>query len=238
MPTVEGTVPFTTAPAYRLELPDAEPPSAGFPVLLALHGFSDDGARLRARLSGLFPAPYAVLLPDGPYPVVVRAADPPRVGRSWYSYTGDQAAFREALAVTGGHVERVLAAAAEAHRLDLSRVVVLGYSQGGYLGSWLALAHPERYRGLVSISCRVKVEVLGDGLARARGFPVLVLHGAKDEAVKLEPQRESVARLEEAGVDVTLDVHDGGHGLKRSLAPTIDAFVRRALDGGDGRLGE
>lgn len=233
MVIAQDHVPFSFDVPYRLELPDAPPPPGGFPVLLALHGFSDDGARLRDRLGGLFPAPYAVLLPDGPYPVEVRAADPPRIGRAWYQYTGEQAAFREALVVTGAHVERVIAAAAERHPLDLTRIVVLGYSQGGYLGSWLALTRPDRYRGLVSISCRVKVEALDETqLAAARGFPVLVLHGKNDGAVKLAPQEESVARLREAGVDVTLELHDGGHGLKRSLAPTIDAFVRRVVGAG------
>src|SRR5690606_21093629 len=137
MPTAGGSVPFTRDVAWRIELPDTPPPPEGFPVLLALHGHGDDGGRLGARLAGLLPAPYAVLFPDGPYPVEVRQAPPPRVGCSWYAYSGDQDAFLAALETAGDHLERVLAAAAAEHGLDRARVAVLGYSQGGYLGSWL-----------------------------------------------------------------------------------------------------
>ena len=229
MKVVHGEVRFSSDVRYRLALPEGSPPPGGFPVLLGLHGFGDDASRLAGRLEGLGSAPYALLLPDGPFPVEVRAADPPRVGRSWYQYTGDQPAFLDALARAGSHLDRVLEAAGRDHALDLTRVAVLGYSQGGYLAGWYALTNAKRFRGLVAISCRIKDEVLGEHLAGARGFPVLVLHGAKDGAVKLGPQEESVARLRAAEVEITLEVHDGGHGLKRSLAPCIDAFVRECL---------
>ena len=229
MNTTYGEVRFPLDVRYRLELPEGAAPAGGWPVLLGLHGFGDDADRLAGRLEGLADAPFARLYPDGPYPVELRDAEPKRVGRSWYQYTGDQDAFLGALAVAGGHLDRVLESSAGAHPLHLDRVAVLGYSQGGYLAGWYAITNASRFRGLVAISCRIKDEVLGAHLPAARGFPVLVLHGARDEAVKLPPQEESVARLRDAGVDVTLEVHDGGHGLKRSLAPRIGAFVEARL---------
>jgi predicted esterase len=226
---VRGTVPITLESAYTLILPASDPPRGGHPLLLALHGYGDDGSRLRERLADLEPAPYALLLPDGPYPVEIRDQWPPRLGYAWYQYTGDQTAFVAALDRTSEHLAELLTTVARTQPIDPTRIAVLGYSQGGYLAGVMALKDHARYRGLVAIACRIKVEALTAVLPHARGFEVLVLHGVADESVKLEPQQLAIATLRQHGVAVDFQTHAGGHGLRRELVPRIDAFVRRVL---------
>src|SRR5262245_21152215 len=226
---VRGTVPITLENAYTLILPPSAPPRGGHPLLVALHGYGDDGARLRERLAELEPAPYALLYPDGPYPVEVRDQWPPRLGYAWYQYTGDQDAFVAALDRTSAHLAQLLAAVARTQPIDTSRVAMLGYSQGGYLAGVMALKNHARYRGLVAIACRIKVEALTEVLPHAGGFEVLVLHGTADESVKLAPQQLAIETLRQHGVAVDFQIHPGGHGLRRELVPRIDAFVRRVL---------
>ncbi|MFH0945556.1 MAG: hypothetical protein V2A76_10200 [Planctomycetota bacterium] len=229
MRTILGRQPVTLEAGYILLLPEGAPPEGGWPLLLALHGFGFDGSLLRGRLRSLLPAPYAVLLPDGPYPVEMRQASPPRVGRSWYQYTGDQPAFLEALAFTISHLDRLLERVAREHPICTERIAVLGFSQGGYVASFLALRESARFAGLITISCRIKVEALQDELPSLSGFPVLVLHGEGDDLVRLEPQLEAVEVLKRHGVDVELLLHDGGHVLRRDQVGRIDQFTRRVL---------
>ena len=229
MRTIEGTQPVTLEPGFILLLPEGPPPAGGFPLLLALHGFGLSGALLKGRLQSLLPAPYAILLPDGPYPVEMRKASPPRVGRSWYQYTGDQPAFLEALAFTISHLDRLLDRVAREHPICRERIALLGFSQGGYVASFFALRESARFAGLITISCRIKVEALVDELPELSGFPVLVLHGEGDELVRLEPQLEAVEVMKRHGVDVELLLHDGGHVLCRDQVGPIDQFTRRVL---------
>jgi phospholipase/carboxylesterase len=237
MQDVEASIPWRDAErevrwsaGYRAALPPLPAPAAGHPLLLALHGFGEDAARFSSRLAPLAGGPYALLVPDAPFPVELRDEEGARIGRAWYQYDGDAATFERALRWGAVHLEELLREASRAFPLDPRRVVLLGYSQGGYLGAVTALRDRARYRGLVAIATRVKSEILGDELQSARGYPVLALHGERDRSTPLEPQRRSLETLSAAGLDVALEVHPGGHGFRSELLPRIDSFVRQVLE--------
>jgi predicted esterase len=217
--------------AWTLDVPDGDAPAGGFPLLLALHGYGEDGARMAARFEAIADPPYARLFPDAPYPVLVEASagDGPRAGASWYHYTGDQPAFLRALAFAESYLRDVVADAARCFPIDAGRIVLCGYSQGGYLAAGAAFRDRARYRALAGVACRVKTEALEHEIAAARGYPALLIHGARDKHTALDRQREAVELLVQNGVDATLHVHEGGHGFRPDLAPMIDAFARRVL---------
>jgi phospholipase/carboxylesterase len=215
--------------AYRIELPAGDPPPAGFPFLLGLHGYSEHAGVMAARLAVDGTPPYARVFPSGPTVVEVGEGDARRTGHSWYVYTGDQAAFRRELEAGEAMLTAFVRDVAARHGLDPTRGVLAGYSQGGYLGSFVALRNREVFRGLVAIACRVKHEALTDVLPAAAGYPVLGLHGERDRATKPAPQAESFAALRSHGLDAELVLHPGGHRLPPTEAPRVDAFVRQVL---------
>jgi phospholipase/carboxylesterase len=217
---------------YRVLLPSEPAPGSGYPVLLALHGFGENADRFATRLAALAGSPYAIVIPDGPFPVELRDEEGARIGCAWYQYDGDAMRFEQALSFGAAHLEEVLQAASARWPIDAERVVLLGYSQGGYVGAVAALRNRARYRGLIAIATRIKHEILEQELADARGYPVLALHGERDRATPLEPQRRSLEVLEQAGLEVELVVHPGGHGFRSELLPPIDSFVRRVLSCG------
>lgn len=108
---------------------------------------------------------------------------------------------------------------------------MLGYSQGGYLGSFLALRARPRARGLAVVASRVKTEFCAPEIAAAgaTGWPVYGLHGRADRFTRLERQEQAFAELRAHGVAATLEVHEGGHGLRPALVPKLKAFCARAL---------
>lgn len=234
MPEFEHHVDVTWRARTLVWIPEGNPSSRdGFPVVLALHGYSESGARLRERLLALETGRFAVIYPDGPFPLEVReAGEPARVGHAWYQYTGDQDAFRNALAFARDYLERVLEKAAREHPLDRSKVALLGYSQGGYVAGSAALLQPSRFQALIAIATRIKLELVEDPEA-ARELRVLVVHGRRDRAIAFERQMEMVKRLREAGVSVEVLPHEGGHGLKSGLAGDIRRFLDCALGAGE-----
>lgn len=229
MRTFRGSAPITLDTAFRLTLPEHADAARRVPLVVALHGFGESGERFLERLPGLEHAGLAVAWPDGPFPVEMREGNPPqpaRIGYAWYQYTGDAAAFASALDFVGQHLDRLIAKWVGDHPIDPKRVVLLGYSQGGYLAAAHALAHPERFAGLVAIATRIKTELFSDAHLKTVRLPVLAIHGRRDSHIALDRQRESIERLSALGISATLFEHDGGHGLKPELVPRIEEFLR------------
>ena len=215
----------------RISLPQGPPPPGGFPALVALHGHGETPERLARHLRLPARTPYARIHPGAPHPILVGRGEQRRQGRSWYVYTGDAAAFAEELR----RAERLLLDGLEeilaSHPIRRDGLVLMGFSQGGYLAATTALRHRDLFRGLVAVSSRIKTEILESELAGAAGYPVLVVHGNADDRVPPDPQRKEVERLLAAGLDVRTCFHPGGHHLGAEVGRAVHAFVTELLEG-------
>jgi phospholipase/carboxylesterase len=152
-----------------------------------------------------------------------------RIGATWYVYDGDQERFRRELDRTERLLLDLMRHVETEHGLRPRRRILLGFSQGGYCGSFIALRHPDLFQGLVVCSARVKTEILHDemGAAAAHGFRVLLVHGLRDTAVLPESAESSRDGLAASGIDVELEMFDTGHGLGRHQVAAIAAWLRR-----------
>jgi len=221
---VEGAVPFVRPVPWRLLLPPGAAPRP--PVLVALHGKGDRADRFEAEALGALPAGWALLLPSGPVP---RDRHPVKggisLGDSWYLYDGDTPAFRASLDAAEAHLLRVVAAARRKARLGPA--ALLGFSQGAYLAGVVGVRHPGRFRAVVQVGGRLKVEMLGPLLAEARSVRFLGLHGARDVSVKPGPSAESMAAARAAGLDAAFREFDAGH----EFTPEMRRAARAWLSG-------
>ncbi|MGQ0615139.1 MAG: alpha/beta hydrolase [Planctomycetaceae bacterium] len=190
------------------------------PLVLALHGM---GMTPRSFERWLAPALDANELswwiPQG---ILPREEPGRRVGYAWYVFDGDQERLRrsmdEARAYLVGLTEMALRA------LQPARVAILGFSQGAYLGSYLALSRPDLYSGLVCCCGRPKSEFVADP-AGARGVKVLIQTGDEDAAVPAALVAKGVAPLRAAGLEVTERSYAGGHRLTAEMAADAAAFL-------------
>lgn len=220
-----GEVPFSHPCRYDFAH-RGQRPAEGWPLVVALHGMGMSGAGFLRVLRHL-PGPRAILAPDGPFPFEQRDGASMRVGHAWYIYRGDQAEFRAHLVRSEAHVLELLARVQRLHPIDARRVVLLGFSQGGYLAGFTGLRHPERFPGLVIASSRLKHEFLEGELARG-GLPhTLFLHGRDDAAIPWQRAQEGVDRLLAQGGSAELALHDEGHRLPRTALETLAAWLER-----------
>ena len=100
--------------------------------------------------------------------------------------------------------------------IDPERVVVAGFSQGGMMGYELALREPSRFAGLAALSSWFPpplVELLPK-LPEHEGFPVLVMHGTRDDRIDVEQARQSRESLRPFGVAITYREFDMGHEIR------------------------
>ncbi|MCC7142609.1 MAG: hypothetical protein IT349_10970 [Candidatus Eisenbacteria bacterium] len=205
------------------------------PVLVTLHGFRMNEDSFSLLLQGLFDLPIHILSFRGPRPAEGLTGAGP--GASWYDYDGDQDRFRREL----DRVEQTLLSAIDGAESTLGlrpgARFLLGFSQGGYCGSVIALRRIDRFRGMIISGARVKAEILGPEMKAAAeaGFSALLCHGERDAAVPVEGAEKGEAALLAAGVDATLARFPGGHSLGRLQISAIRAWLSARLDVTPGR---
>jgi phospholipase/carboxylesterase len=204
-----------------------EPEGDGpFATVLALHGWGAGALDLIGLAPHLFGGSALVLAPQGP----IRVPIAPGVhGQGWFPMTGGGPPERRALEEARKRTEQFLEAALERYPVDPSRLVVLGFSQGGVLAYDLALRAPERFAALVALSSWLPAEIARAVLATpSHGLlPTLVQHGTQDPLVPVSRALESISLLREIGVPVTYRDYPMGH----EISPESLRDLNRWLSG-------
>lgn len=224
---IEARPPLT----YRIEprkVAVASEEIRGRPLVLCLHGWGMDAAWFARLLHGAMDLPATFLLPDAPHPVT--RSDGPR-GFSWYDYDGDAARFIEELTRLETMLLAFLTEVERNEGLAPPARALVGFSQGGYGGAYVALRNPALFRGVAVSGARIKHEALGPALsmAAAHGMEVLACHGRRDPHVQAERARASIDALQRAGLSVQWEEFDAGHSLGRTQVATIRAWLARVL---------
>ncbi len=208
---------FYTSVTLRslVRVPQAE---RGQPLVIALHGW---GMRARSFERWMGPGiearPLSWWFPRGILPCEVRSR---KIGFSWYVFDGDQDALKQSMDEARSYLCGLVEQARQA--LDPSSITLLGFSQGAYLGSYVALSRPDLFDRLVCCCGRPKAEFIEE-LEGARGTKVLVQVGDRDESVTPELIQKGVDPLIAAGLDVDVRRYDAQHRVTPEMA--VDAAV-------------
>lgn len=223
-----GSRPLTCDVPYEILLPQGYDAGRGYPLVMALHGQGERPEVIRRNLRALHERPYIWLFPRALYPFEIRGRRR-RVGYAWYTYTGDQQALREGIDLACTHLLGVVRAVTGEY--PVSRSVVLGFSQGGYLAGVLGPMNPEVFQATVVVSGRIKHEFLADAPAASHGHPLCQVHGGRDENVSPAAARESVEECRKMGFSAAeyLEDPDGAHEITAPMLETIGAWLERVL---------
>ena len=232
MTTIRGSHAFSHAIDWRL---DGAAEDSTAPLLLSLHGMGMDEDVFAGLLSSLLNLPMWFLIPRAPYPTEIRGEG--RIGASWYAYDGDQDRFRTELLRTESYLLDLLRSVEHGQRLQPRKRFLLGFSQGGYCGAFIALRHPEIFSGMIISGARVKWEFLQEEMkiAGALGFRALLCHGTHDPAVSIKAAKRSFQELTIASVDVRLVKTDTGHSFGRSQTSEVRTWLESAAFGASER---
>jgi len=208
---------------------DASDPTR--PLVLAMHGYGMDEDFFARLLHKLFDGPARFLVPRAPMRGVLGLDV--KNGSSWYAYDGDQTRFRQELERLEAEIPEFVADVEAAQGLAPTERYILGFSQGGYGGSWVALRRPDLFRGMIVSGARVKTEWLQEEMlaAAAGGFRALLCHGEKDRSVKPEAAERSRRDLLDAGVEVERRSFDGGHSLGRAQVSAMAEWLGHTTNG-------
>lgn len=200
---------FAAAPPLVVE-PKGHDPGRPTGLMVALHGhggrpdgYPEEWARVTRR-SGLLLA-----CPASPHPL--------GGGFTW-------AGVEEAELV----VDLTLAHVRGGHEVDPGRVLLTGFSQGGFIAYSLGARHPERFAGVIPMACGYQPEVDRPPPAPAGAPPFFFMVGSHDRA--LDGTRAAADAFREAGYRAELRVYRStGHTFPVALVPELERALEAVL---------
>ncbi len=213
--------------SYVLVTPRGFDTSAGYPLVVLLHGF---GASMQ-DLAGLAPAidgeGYVYAFPNAPHQVEF---GPGAVGYSWSrGMPGQPAPPGE-----GPSVEELLdvffAELMEETGAQPGRIVLGGFSQGGGLALRYGLPRPETFAGLVVLSGFFRdADDLRSRLPASREQAIFVAHGRYDPMVSLEQARGTKGFLEAMRYKPAYHEYDMAHEVSQAVVSDLTPWLHDTL---------
>jgi phospholipase/carboxylesterase len=192
------------------------------PTIVALHGWGANGMDLLGLAPYLASGQFLVLCPEGS--VVVPLG--PTNGYGWFPITMGTPPDPAAVAKGVDDAQRFLDAALHRYPIDRTKLVLLGFSQGGVIAYALALADPERFAGLVALSSWLPDELVRTLPPRPRDcLSALVHHGTRDDMIGVARGRESVENLRRLQVPVTYREFDIGHEINADSLADLSGWL-------------
>jgi phospholipase/carboxylesterase len=197
-----------------------------FPTIVALHGWGANAHDLLGLAPYLHGGRALVLCPQGPVAFQVGQGV---VGYGWYPIvaTGgrpaDPAEVMKGLDALQGFLDAALAR----YPADPSKLVLLGFSQGGHMAYQLGLRDPARWAGLVALSSWIP-EVLPRLPGHAR-LPTLVIHGSKDPMVPVERAHAARDALLSLGVPTVFREYPMGHEIRPEALRDVVAWLEEKV---------
>jgi phospholipase/carboxylesterase len=214
---------------YAAHVPEGDGP---FPTVLLLHGWGANAHDLLGFAPYLHGGKALVLCPQGPvsFPIGMGMK-----GYGWFPLNPEQpidpAAFQRGTDALRAFLDLSL----ERYPIDRDRIALMGFSQGGTMAYDLALRDPARFSGLAALSSWFP-ELLAESLPKQpehEGFPVLVIHGTRDDRLPVERARESRETLRPYGVAMTYREIEGmGHEIREEALRIILKWLEEKAFGG------
>lgn len=120
----------------------------------------------------------------------------------------------------------------ERYGVDVSRVYLVGFSQGAIMSFSVGLTHPEKIAGIVAMSGRVLPEIVPHIAApeALRDLPILVAHGTEDQVLPIHHGRAARELLQRLPVALTYREYPMGHQISDQSLADIAGWLTQRLD--------
>jgi phospholipase/carboxylesterase len=218
-------------PTLQLAHTIYQPPGAGpYPTILTLHGRGANAFDLLGLAPYICAGKFLLICPQAPLETPI---GPDATGYAWYSTSQGGVPDIEGMLSSQQQLQNFLDDCLERYPIDLSKLVVLGFSQGGVMAYSLALANPERFTALVALSCWLPQELTPRlNLSEAvQSLPTWVQHGTQDPQIEIARARDSVERLRELKVPLTFKEYEMGHEIRPRSLSDLSAWLQENVLG-------
>jgi phospholipase/carboxylesterase len=155
--------------------------------------------------------------------------------RAWYDIIGidrrsteDFKGMGESADAIGGLIHRE-----HARGITSDHILLAGFSQGGAMALHLATRHPDKFAGVIALSCYLP---LAQELGKSRNgtnlrTPIFMAHGTQDPVVPYALGNDSRQLLSGAGYNVEWHTYAMPHAVCAPEVADLRAWLTRALAG-------
>jgi len=198
------------------------------PTILTLHGWGANALDLLGLAPHICGGRFLVLCPQGP---IQEQLGPGAVGYGWFPRSMGGPPDLSAILGAREQLRTFLNAALERYAIDRSKLVVLGFSQGGVMAYSLGLGEPARFAALVALSTWLPSALLADlpDPTAVQRLPILVQHGSRDEMVQVERARQSIEALRQWRMPLTYREYDIGHEINARSLMELSAWLEEKV---------
>lgn len=206
----------------RVRTPAEYDPEDTYPLVIALHGRGGEPSRFVSAGLGSLPSAFICAGLQAPYALPGAGS----VGYGWWLRDPGEPRVRDtSLELTQEYVAK----AAERLRAmyPVSKVYLLGFSEGGALAYNVGIRHHSLFDGVVCFGGWLDTEVIAeDQIAKAKDLRVFVAHGWEDPAVGFEAAVRAKDLLTGHGYDVTFHAFDGGHEVPDKVLNEVAGWLK------------
>lgn len=153
--------------------------------------------------------------------------------RAWYDIIAIDRRAREDGAGIAASAAQIgaLIRAENARGVATNRIVLAGFSQGGAMALHIATRHPEKFAGVIALSCYLPLarEFATDRSAANFTTPFHVAHGTQDPVVPIALGEESRRILEGTGFRVEWHAYPMPHSVCEQEVADIRGYLARVL---------
>ena len=206
---------------YTAHVPAGDGP---FPTIVMLHGWGSNAHDLFGIAPVIHGGRALVLCPQGPIAMQIGQG---QVGHGWFPMSGGGPPDIPALEASASQLTTFLDRLLETLPADPSKLVLMGFSQGGVLGYTLALRAPQRYAALVAMSSWLPEEVAASVAPKPAdvSLPILLTHGTADPMIPVARAQESNDRLRALGYAPVYREYEMQHELRPEALRAVVGFL-------------
>jgi len=210
---------------YTAHVPDGEGPH---PTVLLLHGWGASAHDLIGLAPVLHGGRALVLCPQG---ALAFQAGPGMLGYGWFALTPGRPPDPADIDAARRQVEAFLDEAHARYPIDPKRLVIAGFSQGGFLAYQIALRAPQRFAGLMALSSWLPPELVESIPAQPahRELPALVVHGSADPMIPIARAYASRDALLRLGVPTVFREYEMGHEIRPEALREIVRWLEERI---------
>lgn len=196
--------------AHTIYEPNGDGP---FPTILTLHGRGANAFDLLGLAPHICGGKFLLICPQGPLETPIA---PDTMGYSWYPMSLGGPPDVTAILASRQKLANFLDECLRRYPIDVKKLVVLGFSQGGVMAYSLALPNPKRFAALVALSTWLPEELAAQlSITEAvKSLPTLVQHGTQDPMIEIARAREAVEKLRRLRLPLTYREYDMGHEIR------------------------
>jgi len=202
-------------------------------AVIWLHGLGADGDDFAPIVDELQLESTRFIFPHAPYrPVTLNNGYEMRAWFDIYGLGGDDVQDVACMQAMQTQIEALIQTQLQAG-IPSERIVLAGFSQGGAMAAYCALAYPMRLGGLMMLSSYLpQKHVLPNQVSSAnQDMPIFISHGLYDDVIKMSIYHEYCALLRQAGFHLETHEYAMGHSVCDTEIVHIRTFLERIFCG-------